>query len=64
MKIEIGGGFLAILTIIFVIAKLWGVVDWSWWLVFLPIFISLGIFILIISVILILAIVAVICGLR
>ena len=64
MKIEIGGGFLAVLTIIFVIAKLWGVVDWSWWLVFLPIFISCGIFILIISVILILAIVAVICGLR
>jgi len=64
MKIEIGGGFLAVLTIIFVIAKLWGVVDWSWWLVFLPIFISCGIFILIISVILILAIVAVILELR
>lgn len=29
-------GFLEILTIIFVICKLIGVISWSWWLVFLP----------------------------
>ena len=31
-----------ILTIIFVIAKILGYIDWSWWLVFLPSLISLG----------------------
>ncbi|MGJ8731388.1 hypothetical protein ACRW9N_13165 [Listeria aquatica] len=29
-------GLLEILTIIFVICKLIGVISWSWWLVFLP----------------------------
>lgn len=29
-------GFLEVLTIIFVICKLVGVISWSWWLVFLP----------------------------
>lgn len=33
----------SIITIIFVIAKLFGVVSWSWWLVFLPLIISFGI---------------------
>jgi hypothetical protein len=27
---------LAALTIIFVVAKIWGLLDWSWWLVLLP----------------------------
>lgn len=29
-------GFLEVLTIIFVICKLFGVVSWSWWIVLLP----------------------------
>ena len=43
-------GLSGILTIIFVIAKLLGVVNWSWWLVFAPVFIQLGIFILFLGV--------------
>jgi hypothetical protein len=31
--------FLPLLTLIFVIAKLAGVITWSWWLVFLPVLI-------------------------
>lgn len=31
-----GVGFLSILTIIFVIAKITGYINWSWWLVFVP----------------------------
>lgn len=31
-----------ILTIIFVIAKILGYIDWSWWLVFLPTLVSVG----------------------
>lgn len=45
-----GIGFTGVLTIIFVIAKLFGVINWSWWLVFTPVLISLGIFILILGV--------------
>ena len=35
-----GLGFVSILTIIFVIAKLLGVVKWSWWVVFSPMLLS------------------------
>ena len=37
-----GLGLTHILTIIFVIAKILGYINWSWWLVFLPSLISLG----------------------
>jgi hypothetical protein len=40
-------GFLEVLTVVFVVLKLIGVISWSWWLVFLPIFISIGIYALI-----------------
>lgn len=29
-------GFFGILTLLFVVAKLAGAIDWSWWLVFAP----------------------------
>jgi hypothetical protein len=29
-------GFLEVITVVFVVAKLMGVIDWSWWLVLLP----------------------------
>ena len=60
MKFEIGGGFLATLTIIFVIAKLLGYIDWSWWIVFLPVLIGVGISILILIIIIIFVIMAVV----
>ena len=37
-------GILEILTIIFVVLKLVGVITWSWWLVFLPMIICVGIY--------------------
>lgn len=57
MKFEIGGGFLATLTIIFVIAKILGYINWSWWLVFLPVLIGVAISVFIILVIIILFII-------
>lgn len=39
-----GIGFLGILTIVFVIAKLIGAVSWSWWIVFCPLWIPTGAF--------------------
>lgn len=56
MKISLG--FLGALTLIFVVAKLWGIIDWSWWLVFLPVIISFGfalIILLFVSIVLLFA---------
>lgn len=38
-----GIGLGGLLTIIFVIAKLFGKISWSWWWVFAPLWISWGI---------------------
>lgn len=39
-------GFTEILTIIFVVLKLFGVISWSWWLVFMPEIIAVVLYIL------------------
>lgn len=36
--------FLHIMTFIFVILKLTGVINWTWWIVFLPSLIHIGLF--------------------
>jgi hypothetical protein len=36
--------FLNILTVVFVIAKITGYIDWSWWLVFAPTLTGLVVF--------------------
>lgn len=38
-------GFLEVLTLVFIVLKLTGVIDWSWWLVVLPELIAVGIYI-------------------
>lgn len=49
MKIElssgIGSGFVGTLTIVFVILKALGYLDWSWWWVFSPLWIMASIII-------------------
>ena len=55
MKIEIG--FLGLLTLVFVVMKLLGYINWSWWLVFLPSIIGLGFGILILLVVIIILII-------
>ncbi|MDO4301651.1 MAG: transmembrane Fragile-X-F protein [Clostridia bacterium] len=40
-------GLCEVLTIIFVICKLLGIVAWSWWIVFLPEIIAVAIYIII-----------------
>ena len=40
-------GFTEILTIIFIFLKVFGVVSWSWWIVFLPEIIAVSIYIII-----------------
>lgn len=57
VKTSSGGiGFLGMLTIVFVAAKLWGVIDWSWLWVFSPLWLIPAI---IVGILLIVGIVAV-----
>ncbi|QXM18587.1 hypothetical protein Phab24_id142 [Acinetobacter phage Phab24] len=42
-----GIGFVGLLTIVFITLKLTGVITWSWWLVFLPMIISFGLWLII-----------------
>ena len=52
-----GMDILGVLQIIFIVFKLVGVINWSWWLVLIPTWINLGITLLIILVIIIVAII-------
>jgi len=46
-----GMGLLGVLLVIFIVLKLVGVIDWSWWLVLIPLWISLGLFVLVFVII-------------
>lgn len=48
-----GIGFFGLLTIAFIVLKLLGIIDWSWWLVLLPLFIPVLVVVLIIVFLLI-----------
>lgn len=50
-----GIGFVGVLQIVFIVLKLCHVIEWSWWLVLLPIIISGGLTILLLVVALIVA---------
>ena len=56
------GGLSTLLTIVFVVLKLTGVITWSWWLVFLPMIISWGLFFLILLFVGAITILAIIFG--
>lgn len=53
-----GIGFFGLLQVVFIALKVAKVIDWSWWLVLLPTWINLGIFIICIIVIVIAYIIA------
>lgn len=55
-----GIGFVGLLTIAFIILKLCGVINWSWWWVLSPLWISAG---LVVAVLLIIGIVCLIAHL-
>ena len=54
IKIEFGS-FLTLLTLVFVVAKLFKVIDWGWWWVFSPIWIPIGLIIVFFAIMLIIA---------
>lgn len=57
VKSSNGIGLGGILTIIFVLAKLFGVINWSWLWVFSPLWIGAGIMLSILAIILIFALI-------
>ena len=52
-SISIGGGFTGLLTIVFIVLKLCGVIDWSWVWVLSPLWISVALFLVITIIVLI-----------
>lgn len=40
-------GLIGVLTVIFVLAKLGGYIDWSWWIVFIPVYGAIALFVII-----------------
>lgn len=53
---------LGVLQIIFIVLKLCGLIDWSWWKVFIPMWIDLGIIAVFLLLYLIVLIIAYIYG--
>ena len=41
-----GIGFFGLLQVVFIAGKVFGLLDWSWWLVFIPTFVAIGIVLL------------------
>jgi membrane protein YdbS with pleckstrin-like domain len=50
-----GSGFTGLLTIAFIVLKLCGVISWSWWWVFSPIWISVGLALVSLTIVIIIA---------
>lgn len=53
-----GGSLLGLLTIAFIVLKLTGVIDWSWWWVLAPTWIPAAVFLVILAVMGVLAFIA------
>ena len=55
-KRNIGAGltFWDLIQVAFIVLKLCGVIDWSWWLVLAPLWISLGLLVVLLLILLIL----------
>jgi len=50
-----GIGFAGLLTVAFIVLKLCDVIDWSWWWVLSPMWISIGLFLFVVSIIAVIA---------
>lgn len=57
-----GVSLLGVLQIIFIVLKVCGLIDWSWWMVFIPVWIDLGIIAVFLLVYFIIIVIAYFCG--
>lgn len=62
MKINLG--FSSLLTLVFVVAKLMGLVAWSWWVVFAPVIISTSVVLFLLGVVAVLSFVTVLIDMK
>jgi len=53
-----GIGFTGLLTIVFIVLKLLGKIDWSWWWVLSPLWISASFVILLVIILLLIAVIS------
>lgn len=51
-----GVGFLGLLQLVFIVLKLCKVIDWSWWLVLIPLWVEIGVVILVFAIAIIAAV--------
>jgi phosphoglycerol transferase MdoB-like AlkP superfamily enzyme len=51
LKIGCGSSTMGVLAIMLIILKLAGVIDWSWWIVLIPIWLPLALFAVVISIV-------------
>lgn len=45
-----GIGLLEVLTIVFIVLKLCGLISWSWWFVLMPLWIELGVIVVLLII--------------
>jgi hypothetical protein len=58
VAIQVGPGGPMLLTIVFVLLKVFGYISWSWWWIFSPLWIGAAIVLSILAIVLIIAIIA------
>jgi hypothetical protein len=51
-----GIGFSGLLTLVFIVLKLTGFINWSWWWVLSPLWISFSIFLIVVLILMIVAV--------
>lgn len=50
-----GLGLLEVLTIVFIVLKLCGLISWSWWLVLMPLWIELGVIVVLLIILVVIS---------
>lgn len=50
-----GVGLLEVLTIVFIVLKLCGLISWSWWLVLMPLWIELGVIVVLLIILVVIS---------
>lgn len=57
VSVNVGGVFVPLLTVLFIGLKLTGYINWSWWWVLAPVWISVSVAVVILAIILAIALV-------